>query len=107
MGKNLSSTARRSICALALVVGVAGAIALPAVASASHGKRASQHRTHVSTVVRVADGTAARGGATGTKVESGAVVLGRIPGTKAEIGTVVLGPVKYVRRKDGTIRQVR
>ena len=93
MGTNLSTTARRSIAALALVVGVAGAIALPAAASASHGKRASQRRTHVSTVVKVVDGTAALGGTTSTK---------------AEISTVVLGPaVKYVRTEDGKVHQVR
>jgi hypothetical protein len=93
MGRKLSPTARRSICALALVVGVAGAIALPAAASASHGKQAPQHRTHGSTVVKVVDGTAALGGTTSTKVGNSAAVLGPA--------------VKYVRMKDGTVRQVR
>jgi hypothetical protein len=78
MGKVLCSTARRSTFALALAVGVAGAIALPASA-ASHGQPTKHHRTgHAST------------------------------GTKVAGGSAVLGPaVKYVRTKNGTVRQVR
>jgi hypothetical protein len=78
MGTNLSSTARRSALALALVVGVAGAIVLPA-AAASKAQPTKHHRTgHASTDTKVGGGTA------------------------------VLGPaVKYVRTKNGTVRQVR
>jgi hypothetical protein len=78
MGTVLSSTARRSALALALAVGVAGAIALPASA-ASQTKPAKHHRAgHAST---------------GTKVGGGATVLGPA--------------VKYVRTKNGKVRQVR
>jgi hypothetical protein len=78
MGKVLSSTARRSAVALALAVGVAGAIALPASA-ASQAQPTKHHRAgHAST------------------------------GKKASGGNAVLGPaVKYVRTRNGTVRQVR
>jgi hypothetical protein len=78
MGKVLSSTARRSALALALAVGVAGAIALPASA-ATHAQPTKHHRTgHAST------------------------------GTKVGGGSAVLGPaVKYVRTKSGAVRRVR
>jgi hypothetical protein len=77
MGTHLSSTARRSACALALVVGVAAAIVLPA-AAASHGKPAAHHRAHVST---------------GKHVAGGGAVLGTA--------------VKYVRTNDGRVHKVR
>jgi hypothetical protein len=78
MSTVLSTTARHGALALALAVGVAGAVALPA-AAAAHGKPMRHHRSgHAST------------------------------GVPADGGGAVLGPaVKYVRHADGSVHRVR